>query len=105
MLISQNFYIPGNIHKRKKNIQLGVILGVILGVPKSAPGLRGPPGVTFDLYFTYATYHFGGSRFERKWLTPEMTPKIAQLVSPASQKRINQILDIFLYIFVFCDSK
>ena len=32
------------------------------------------------------------SRFERKWMIPKMTPKMTQLVSPVSQKRINKVL-------------
>ena len=47
-LINAQQQIPGKINKRKKKIQLGVILGVILGVPKSALGLRGSKSVTFD---------------------------------------------------------
>ena len=49
-----------NVNKKRKTIQLGVILGVILGVPKSVPGLRGSKSVAFDEYFTYTTDHFLG---------------------------------------------
>ena len=38
-------------------------------------------------------------------MTPKMTPKMAQLVSPVSQKRINKVLDIIYYISGLFDSK
>ena len=44
---------------------------------------------------------FWGSRFERKW----MTPKMAQLVSPVSQKRMNKVLDIIEYMSGLLDSQ
>ena len=38
-------------------------------------------------------------------MTPKMTPKMAQLVSPVSQKSINQVLDIIWYMSGLVDSK
>ena len=38
-------------------------------------------------------------------MTPKMTPKMAQLVSLVSQKRINKVLDIIVYISGLFDSK
>ena len=84
-LIKGDFEIQGSVNKRKTRnttwshlgVIFGVILEVILGVISKMPLLIN------TLRLQLIT--FGGSRFERKWMIPKMTPKMTQLRSPVSQ--------------------
>ena len=71
-------------------------MGVILGVPKSVRVSGAQKVLRLINTLRIQLITFWGSRFERKWMTlkmnPKMTPKMALLVSPVSQKRINKVL-------------
>ena len=100
-LIKGDFEIQGSVNKRKTRnttwSHLGVILGVILGWSQKYH--------FWLILYVYNWSPFGGSRFERKWMIPKMTPKMTQLISPVSQKRINKVLAKLWYISGLFDSK